>query len=140
MSVPQSKRGEQKLAVLTKARFLADYTLGICSNEKVFPKRQRWTLTNRIIETALGILECVRKGNTIQVNLECDYLRRREYQQQAMEHAEWMLTLIDLAKEHFSLEVKRVEYWTGLVVELEALITAWRTSDRNAWNKKSKKE
>ena len=140
MSVPAGKRNEQKLTVLTKARGLCDYTLTICSNENQFPKRQRWTLTNRIVDASLNLMECIRKANTIQVVRECDFLRRREYQQKAMEHAEWMLTLIDLAKTHFSLESKRVEYWTGLVLELETILSAWRSSDRNAWEKKQKQK
>ena len=95
MSVPKGKRGEQKLAVLTKAIELADYTVTICKNEKLFPKRDRWILTNRIVNSAFDVAEAVRKGNSIRVVREEDYLRRREYQQSAFESAETLITFID---------------------------------------------
>mgnify|MGYP001049815168 CR=1 FL=1 len=47
MSVPKHRRTESKLEVQTKARELAKYTTTICANEKVFPKRDRWIVTNR---------------------------------------------------------------------------------------------
>ena len=57
MSVPEGKRTESKLEVQTKARELAKYTTEICSNEKVFPKRDRWCITNRIVNVVLTIME-----------------------------------------------------------------------------------
>lgn len=42
MSVPEGKRTESKLKVQTKSKELARYTTSICSNEKIFPKRDRW--------------------------------------------------------------------------------------------------
>lgn len=47
MAVPEGKRTESKLAVQTKVIELAEYTITICSNEKNFPKRYRWCLTNK---------------------------------------------------------------------------------------------
>ena len=138
MSVPKSKRGQGRLEVLTKALDLVDYTIVICKNEKNFPKRDRWILTNRIVEAVLDVAENIRKGNTIRVDREEDFIRRREYQQQATESAEWALTLIDIAYRNLGIESGRVEYWTGLVLEVERLISAWRKSDRDTWNRKQK--
>ena len=53
MSVVQSKRGQGELEVLTKARELATYTIKICTNEKSFPKRYGWCITNKIVENAI---------------------------------------------------------------------------------------
>lgn len=138
MSVPKSRRGQGRLEVLTKALDLADYTITVCKNEKNFPKRDRWILTNRIVEAVLDIAENIRRGNTIRVEREEDFLRRREYQQKATESAEWALTLIDIAYRNLGIETARVEYWTGLVLEVERLISAWRKSDRDAWNNRQK--
>lgn len=136
VSVPKAKRGEGKLEVLTKALDLADYTITVCKNEKSFPKRDRWIITNRIVEAVISIVECVRKANTIRMEREEDFLRRRQYQQEAMEHAEWALTVIDIAYRNLGLESSRVEHWTGLILEVERLLSAWRKSDRDAWRKK----
>lgn len=139
MSVRVHERGAQKLTVLTKAIELAEYTLQVTRNENTFPKRLRWQLTNRIVDAALGICEYVRKGNAIRVEREEDFVRRREYQQQAREQAEWLITLIDMAyRSTGSLSGDRAEHWAGLVVELEALLSAWRKSDVDAWRRKSK--
>lgn len=139
MSVPKSKRGYQKLEVLTKALDLANYTITVCKNEKNFPKRDRWIVTNRIVTTALDICENIRKGNTVRVEYEEDFLLRRAYQQTAMENCEWMLTLLDLAYRNLGMEENRLEYWTGLILEVEALLSKWRKSDRDNWREKKNK-
>lgn len=53
MSVPKSKRGKSKMEVITKVNELTEYTIHICSNEKNFPKRYRWCLTSKIIDTVI---------------------------------------------------------------------------------------
>lgn len=140
MSVPKSKRGYQKLEVLTKAIALADYTITVCKNEKNFPKRDRWIITNRIVTAALDICESVRKGNAVRVEYEDDYLLRRAYQQTATENCEWMLTLLDISYRNLGMEEKRLEYWTGLILEVEAMISKWRRSDRDSWREKQRRE
>ena len=73
MSVPEGKRTESKLEVQTKSKELARYTTSICSNEKIFPKRDRWIITNRIATTALTIMEEVDTANSIYVSTKGDY-------------------------------------------------------------------
>ena len=136
MSVPVGKRGHGKLEVLTKAIELAEYTLTVCKNEDVFPKRERWILTSRIVNEALDILTYVRKGNSIRVETQNDFERRREYQQRAFENCENLITLMDLALRHGNLDARRAEHWTGLILEVEGLLSAWRRSDREAWRKR----
>lgn len=65
MSVVESKREEGKLRAATKAKELAVYTIRICSNEKNFPKRYRWCLTNEIVRAALQINCCIEKANSV---------------------------------------------------------------------------
>lgn len=57
MSVVKSKRGQGKLEILTKSRELTAYTIKICTNEKSFPKRYRWCITNKIVENTVSIDE-----------------------------------------------------------------------------------
>ena len=63
LSVIKSKRQEGKLQVLTKARELCAYTVMVCKNEKNFPKRDRWILTQPIVGEALAIMSCIRRAN-----------------------------------------------------------------------------
>lgn len=55
LSVIKSKRQEGKLQVLTKARELCAYTVMVCKNEKNFPKRDRWIITQPIVSEALNM-------------------------------------------------------------------------------------
>ena len=129
MSVIKAKREEGQLVVLTKARELCAYTLTICKNEKNFPKRGRWILTQPIVTEALSIMSCIRHANAVRVEMQLDYDYRRNQQIQAYAHAEALLTLMDVAYEVLNVESERIQHWTGLVLEVETLVQKWRRSD-----------
>lgn len=129
MSVIKSKRQEGRLVVLTKAREMCSYTLTICKNEKHFPKRGRWILTQPIVTEALEIMSCIRRANSVRVESRTDYTYRRNQQVQALAHAEALLTLMDIAYEVLNIDSDRIQHWTGLVLEVETLLQKWRRSD-----------
>lgn len=133
MSVPVHKRTEGKLKVLTATRALADYTLTICANEKNFPKRERWMLTDRIVTTALSILEEVDTANSIFVSTRGDYALRRKSQTLALAYTARLLGLMDLAHKRYRLSSERISYWTGLVIDSRNLIMKWRQSDKERY-------
>jgi hypothetical protein len=130
LSVIKAKRQEGKLTILTKAREMCAYTIQICKNEKNFPKRDRWLLTQPIVNEALGIMTCIRRANAVRVEIREDYLYRRSEQIKAYSHAEAMLTLMDIAYVSLGIESRRIEHWTGLVLEVEKLVQKWYRSDR----------
>ena len=135
MAVPEGKRTESKLEVQTKARELANYTTTICSNEKIFPKRDRWILTNRIVNTVLTIMEEVDTANDIYVSTKVDFDLRRTSQTIALSYTARLLGLMQLAYEKYNIEDKRIKYWTQLVVDTRELIKKWRQSDSNRYKK-----
>ena len=55
-----SERKDQELTIITKARDLVDETM---SRTKKFDKRLRFTLSNRIDEKALDVLEAIVEAN-----------------------------------------------------------------------------
>ena len=116
--------------VLTKAREMCAYTVTVCKNEKNFPKRDRWIITQPIVTEALSVMSCIRRANSVRVETQDDYTYRRSQQVQAIAHAEAMLTLMDVAYEALSIESDRIQHWTGLVLEVETLVQKWRRSDR----------
>lgn len=130
MSVIKSKRQESKLAVLTKAYELASYTITICKNEKAFPKRDRWILTQPIVRECLDAVTCIRRANAVRVATQQDYDYRRGQQAEARCHLDAMLTLVDIAYTALGLPGERVEYWTGLAIEAENYVQRWRRSDK----------
>jgi hypothetical protein len=53
MSVRKRERKESKMDVQTKATDLAAYTIDNALKEKIVPKRDRWALGTRLVDTAL---------------------------------------------------------------------------------------
>ena len=133
MSVPEGKRTESKLAVQTKAIELAHYTNKICSNEKNFPKRHRWTITNKIVESALEIMGDVNEANSIYVSSKVDYDERRRLQVVALAKTARMLGYMELAYVQFKIDGKRIKHWTQLVIEVRNLIKKWKKSDSDRY-------
>ena len=130
MAVIKSKRSENPLQVLDMARGLVLYTLTICNNEKLFPKRDRWLLTGEIVRTALRIYTSIRHANRIKVEDTADYARRMELQNLALEDITNLMGLIDIAASKCRLPGSRQHYWTGLCVELENKTRSWHRSDK----------
>lgn len=133
MSVIKAKRQEGKLSVLVKAREMCVYTITICKNEKNFPKRDRWILTQPIVSEALAIMSCIRRANAVNVETKEDYIYRRQQQIEAYSRCEAMLTLMEIAYKVLSIDSERVEHWTGLVVETESLLQRWKRSDKERY-------
>lgn len=125
MSVVKSKQSEGKLVVITKARDLAEYTLKICANEKTFPKRYRWCLTSKIVESAMNINNGVNMANSVFVRDDTDYILRKRYQTQALAETYALLSMVDIAYRTYSLETARVEHWTRLIYDVQNLIRNW---------------
>ena len=67
MSVKKSERNESKLSVILKAESITVYTIEITGNEKYFPKRHRWSLTVRLVDATLDMLQYVVTANSIRV-------------------------------------------------------------------------
>ena len=131
MSVVKSHREETELTVITKANELTAYTIKICSNEENFPKRYRWCITSKIVESAIDIGNNIIKANSIYIRSEDDLAMRRKYQQEAMSETQVLLNMINIAYNTFGIKSNRVEYWTQLVVNVQNLLRNWRKSDSN---------
>lgn len=130
MSVPKGCRTESKLQVLVELQALATYTIQICKNEKNFPKRDRWILTQHIVKLAVDAYALARKANAVRVVTMEDYKLRRGWQVECRSSLEALLGLIEIAYLALPLESERVEFWTRSVMSAEEKLTAWRNSDR----------
>ena len=101
MAVVKSKRGESELDIITKARELAVYTIKICTNEKNFPKRYRWCVTNEIVKSVVMINSDIRRANEVFVKDDADYLLRKDFQSKAMSEIGALLGNMDIVYELF---------------------------------------
>jgi hypothetical protein len=132
MSVVESKREEGELRALTKARELAVYTISICCNENNFPKRYRWCITNKVVETALLINLYIEKANSVRLKnaAEVEIETRRKYQTIAIAETYAMTNLISISRDLFGLKGDKVEHWTRLVKSVRTLARAWKNSEK----------
>jgi hypothetical protein len=133
MAVPEGKRTESKLDVQTKAIELARYTKQICQKERIIPKRDRWIIANRIIDTAFTIMSSVNAANDIYVSTKGDFEERRRLQTIAMSSTAELLGLIDFAYVEYSIEGRRIRHWTKLTSEVRSLIKNWRNADKKRY-------
>lgn len=136
MSVVKSKRKSKKqpLQVITKANNLTTHTIRICSNENNFPKRYRWCITSKIVDAAVEIARNATIANSINADSDREmYSLRKKYQTVALANTYSLLTLIDIAYNTFSLEGDKVDYWIGLVEEVQNLLRNWKRSDEQRY-------
>lgn len=132
MAVPEYARSLGRLKVITAAYANCVHTITVCKSEKNFPKRDRWILTNRIVDAANGILQCCIMANNINPHSAKDYEQRRMYQMQAKGHAMNQLAYMRLAFEILSLTISE-EHWIGLVDETITLLSGWMDADRKRY-------
>ncbi|MDO4802063.1 MAG: hypothetical protein Q4A15_07845 [Prevotellaceae bacterium] len=135
MSVLKNDRYKGKLSGLVKARRLCQYTLIVCKNEKNFPKRSRWLITQPIVKEALNVFTCMRKANTVNVKTPEDYQLRRQWQVEAYSSCEALLSLIELALNTSNIPMRRVRFWTGCVIRVEIPLQGWIRSDYTKYSK-----
>ena len=128
MSVIVSQRGKQTFGVITKAIKLAEYTVKICVNEKNFPKKYRWIFTKEIIVETLHIVTNIRKAYSSEKNKLYD--DAYHYQIEANGACESLLTLIEVAWGVLSIPSSRIEYWTGLIIDVEEALADWVDNDK----------
>lgn len=129
MAVVKSKRSEGHLTVLVKANELAMHTIKVCSNEKNFPKHYRWCITSRIVEAALDINNNITMANAVYVSDKNDYDLRKKFQNKAIASSYALLSMMDIAYRTFSIKSDSIEYWTGLVIEVQNYLRNWKKSD-----------
>ena len=138
MSVAKGNRKETSDNLETARAFkgLCVYTIQICKNEKNFPKRDRWILTQPIVKCAVKAYAKVTEANAITVIKLEDYMIRRKCQMVARNKLKAMLALVEIAYDVLSLEESRLEYWTAYIKGCLNLLTRWRAGDRKRYAKK----
>jgi len=129
LSVVKSKRKTGKLVVVTKANELAVYTIKISSNEKNFPKRYRWCITSKIVESALEINNLINKANAVYVKDGEDYALRKRFQTIALTETYSLLSMIDIAYRTFGIRSSTIKHWTSMIIDVQKLLRNWRHND-----------
>lgn len=142
MSVAKGDRSKtaDNLETTKLLKGLCTYTIQITKNEKNFPKRDRWILTQHIVTEAVKAYTHAKKANRVNVQTMKDYKLRRKHQIKASLSLEALLALIEIAQDVLSLEQERVEYWEGYTDQCQQMLSAWRASDRKRYKAKLTKK
>lgn len=120
-------RENSELMVITKAKDIVRYSFTIAENA---PKKFRFTLTTRIHNTSLDILENLILANEIMLTGDQSASRERKHFQQT---ASAKLTVLDAlalaAREQQCILPKQYEHLSRLIYECDGLLKAWQRSD-----------
>ena len=119
-----------KYDVLLASKELAGYTIKLTQNEKNFPKRYRLSVTNKIQDKAIEIVDCLIMAQEIFPNTRLEYQQRQLYQKQARAACRSMMALIEIAADTFGVRAGTFQYWTKEATELRNHLTAWIMSDQ----------
>lgn len=129
MSVRVNERKEGELTVIVKAKELAAHTLKVAGNENNFPKRHRFTVTNKIIDKSFDIYTLLYEANEIYPHNKAELSMRLNKQRQAMAYCRSLMAMIDICKVAFCLNAAKVAYWAKLIFEVRNLTAAWYKND-----------
>ena len=129
MSVPVGERCETKLSVVENAEELAVYTIQIVSNEKHFPKRYRWCLSNSIVKDAIAVNELVHEANSIYPIDKLKMNMRLQLELDAFNNINGLLSLVTLSKKLYNTSLDNIDYWLNKITYERTLLMKWRESD-----------
>lgn len=129
------EKEEGKYEILLEAKKLAGYTLQITSNEKHFPKRYRFTVTNKAQELSMDIVNNLVIANEIYPNTRAELEARLLYQKKARAQCRALLTLVEIAAETFGVKAGTLEEWTKQTATLRGKITKWILTDKERFKK-----
>ena len=115
---------------LVKARQLATHTIHLCSNEKNFPKRYRWCITGKIVESAINVSNYVEMANSVYVKDHDDYVLRKQLQTKALAETYALYNMIEISKITFGLESGKAANWAKMVTDMQGMIRNWKKSDK----------
>ncbi len=122
-------RADSELRVITKSKDLLKLTFRIFENS---PKKFRFTLTTRIINLSMDVLESLVLANEVLLSADSFGTERRlNYQKRAIAKLKIIDTLLLVAREQRCILPKQHESLSKLVSDCQNMTGAWIVSDRN---------
>lgn len=124
-----SERTQGDYDILQKAKEIAGYVLKITHNEKNFPKRYRFSVTNKLQEKAMDIIANLIEAYEIYPNSQAEFDERLSRMKVARAEIRSLLTLTEVAATAFEIKASTFEYLTRQLMDLKKHLTAWIQSD-----------
>lgn len=135
MSVPKNKRGGSLLEALYEMSNLFQYTMKLCTTEKVMPKKYRWFGGRDVAKSATNALKYGSYANGVRVTGTETALLRRQYQIMMCNE---LVTLGLLVNEFYKVrrfKKKTFKNWRRSYCKTYALARAWKKSDDDRFKK-----
>lgn len=120
----------KELKVLSKAKKLVNHTFDLTNNTKRYPKKIRFTITNRIQEKVIKIVENILRANLYSLKSKREYIKRRTKQKEVIILCKELLFFIEMSKERKYINSKSHRYWSEKVVEIKYMVGAWINADK----------
>ena len=111
---------------MIKARELAVYTIKITHNKNVFSDYD--SVVNDLQKLGKDIFIDLWYANNCDLRTESEL--RLQYQKKAIRDCYALLATIQLAQSLYHLKLKRVEYWSRMILNVRDLTRKWRDSDK----------
>lgn len=124
-----SERTQGDYDILQKAKEIAGYVLKITHNEKNFPKRYRFSVTNKLQEKAMDIIANLIEAYEIYPNSQAEFDERLSRMKVARAEIRSLLALTEVAATAFEIKASTFEYLTRQLMDLKKHLTAWIQSD-----------
>ena len=127
---------KSELTVITKAKDLCNYILTVTDKS---PKKFRFTLTSRLQNYSLTIVELLLSANEVRVTdregrrIDARLEERRSYQQEAFTSMKMLSFLAQVAMEQKSILPKQYEQITKKLYDCQNLLGAWVKSDHKRY-------
>ena len=117
-----------ELTVIIKAKDLCSYILTVTTKS---PKRFRFTLTSKLQNYGLNIIENLYRANEVRLvqGRPDTAAKRSEYQQQALTECRLLGYMAQVAMEQEAILKKQYEQITKQLTDVQNLLGAWMKSD-----------
>lgn len=129
MAVVKNKRKKSDLEVYNLSIHLLTHAVKLYSNEKVIPKKLRYSLGNRILDSAYSVSVEIEFANSIYVKTKQEFIDRQAAQNRAIAHVNALLVGFDVLYRNIHTSERKMTHWTRLALEVRNLLRAWKNSE-----------
>lgn len=135
MSIYKEDRKKGDLDAITKATDMVAHTLKITDNTNVFPKRHRFSITQKIQNKAIDVLTLTIEANEIFPTNAKELMERQLKQKQAAGACRSLLAIVNIANATFNIPNEKLRYWVSMIVGTRNNIISWQKSDAKRFEK-----
>lgn len=126
------------LETLNVAKELSIETYKLIMNDKKIPKKHRYFIGKSLYNITEKITENIYRANNIYPRSPGDYIKRKSYQESALQECSLFLNFLELYSGVLSqLSYKDIEKFCNLAIRIKQLLTNWIKSDNEELNKLS---